>query len=922
MDDLSGKIIKDNELRERIGAGGFGAVYRAYQPSVGREVAVKVILPQHAAQPEFIRRFESEARTVARLEHPHIVPLYNYWRDETGAYLVMRWLRGGSLPALLEGGPLPLETALRLFSQISEALATAHGQNVVHRDLKPDNILLDEQGNAYLSDFGIAIEVSSVENVRSDVMIGSVAYISPEQIRGEPVTPQADIYSLGILLYELLTGEHPFADLTPADMLHRHLGQPLPSVRARRADLPEGVDEVVQKATAKRPDDRYLNVSLFAAALETQLQAAETVGRDIKARVYDSADAIPNQPLRLIGREATLAAIETALENDKRVLLSGFGGMGKTSLAATTAAAHIETGKGSVIWLEAGGQDADALLEAIGRGFGEGQTVASSDDPMTAVRQLLETKQALLVLDNVWNDAALFQVLKAVPRAMPVLVTSRHAIPMEGARVEVGGLEAARSLELLGHYAGASFADGKTANDAAALCRQLGYHPFALEIAGKTLKADRHLTPARLLRRIADAPHLLHVPGNFADMGRESVKGLLDTSVDELSPEARRVFTAMGGLFAPRATLALLAGAMGAEVSAVETTLADLQQRGLAELLYGGEEDEDAEPDHYRLHDLTYSYARALFKAGSRDHRTTVAAVIGYIEAHQDDYDALDFEQNHLLEAAWTAHEEGDGDSLIDIMTRLNVSGNYFAARGQTARSLELLKLAISAATARGDITTAHYFWSKLGNTYANYLSNLDKAFEAYHEAVRLAVLMGDTRRQALLLGVIGNMRSRELSTDADGYLLAAYSLAKKNSDDVALSQILEWMGHQAATNKDYVFARKYYNESLEVAERLKNHERLFYALTCLGEIERALNNFAVALTLNQRAYRIAEAEDYRLWMAYSLENIGDSYHGLHASEQAKSCFTEALTLYRQVEASVEVERLSKSMYTNGYDLT
>src|SRR5215475_2505060 len=155
MENLSNRVIKGYELRECVGEGGFGAVYRAYQPTIGREVAVKVILPQHANEADFIRRFEVEAQLIARLENPHIVPLYDYWREPDGAFLVMRWLRG-SLRSALQRGPWTVEATSRLLEQIAAALTVAHREGIIHRDIKPDNILLDEDDNAYLADFGIA----------------------------------------------------------------------------------------------------------------------------------------------------------------------------------------------------------------------------------------------------------------------------------------------------------------------------------------------------------------------------------------------------------------------------------------------------------------------------------------------------------------------------------------------------------------------------------------------------------------------------------------------------------------------------------------------------------------------------------------------------------------------------------------------
>src|SRR5690349_20956853 len=149
-------LIKGYEVLELIGQGGFGAVYRATQPVLGREVAIRVILPEFANSDEFIRRFEAEAQLVARLEHPHIVPLFDYWREPDSAYLVMRFIRGGSLTDdLRDGGKWTRGGTLRLLEQIGGALITAHRNQIVHRDIKPDNILLDEDRNAYLSDFGI-----------------------------------------------------------------------------------------------------------------------------------------------------------------------------------------------------------------------------------------------------------------------------------------------------------------------------------------------------------------------------------------------------------------------------------------------------------------------------------------------------------------------------------------------------------------------------------------------------------------------------------------------------------------------------------------------------------------------------------------------------------------------------------------------
>ncbi len=268
MNDLSGKCIKGYELHEQIGGGGFGVVYRATQPSVGREVAVKVILPRLANQPEFIRRFEIEAQTIARLEHMHIAPLYDYWRDPDGTFLVMRYFRGGSLADALRGSPYDLQAAALLLEQVASALMVAHRSNVVHRDLKPGNILLDEDGNAYLTDFGIAKDISRPDSGPTgvDAIVGSLDYISPEQARSEPITPRTDIYSLGVVLYEMLTGQHPFPGLTSVERLYKHLNDPLPLIDRSDHDGWDGINAVIQKATAKDPARRFSDALAMAAA--------------------------------------------------------------------------------------------------------------------------------------------------------------------------------------------------------------------------------------------------------------------------------------------------------------------------------------------------------------------------------------------------------------------------------------------------------------------------------------------------------------------------------------------------------------------------------------------------------------------------------------------------------------------------------
>jgi len=259
--------IKGYQLQDMLGEGGFGTVFRAYQPLIRREVAIKVIRSSFANQPEFIRRFEAEAQLVARLEHLHIVPLYDFWRDPGGAYLVMRLLRGGSLREELQAqGRLQLPDVLRIINQISSALSVAHRKGVIHRDLKPANILLDEEKNAYLTDFGIAKDVEHSESQEEEdgTIVGTPAYSPPEQLQSQVPTPKSDIYSFGLIVYELITGKDAMSGESISEAIRNQLYEPLPEIDPDEYGIPMSINEILATATAKDPEERYADILHFA----------------------------------------------------------------------------------------------------------------------------------------------------------------------------------------------------------------------------------------------------------------------------------------------------------------------------------------------------------------------------------------------------------------------------------------------------------------------------------------------------------------------------------------------------------------------------------------------------------------------------------------------------------------------------------
>jgi serine/threonine-protein kinase len=273
--NLTIQALGKYRLIEQIGQGGMATVYKAFDPELNREVALKVLSPIMAQEAQFSKRFEREAEVVMRLSHPNIVPVIDYGQDAGYAYLVMPLLQVGSLADRLADGPLTPAQGGRLLTQLSSALDFAHEQGIIHRDVKPSNVLLDEQGNALLADFGLARIHDASVSLTGSALLGTPAYMSPEQARGERVGPASDQYSLGVILYQLCTGTLPFAAETPMAVMLKHINEPLPLVRDNSPNVPEPIEHVILKATAKHPEQRFGTVMELNAAFQAALAHAQ-----------------------------------------------------------------------------------------------------------------------------------------------------------------------------------------------------------------------------------------------------------------------------------------------------------------------------------------------------------------------------------------------------------------------------------------------------------------------------------------------------------------------------------------------------------------------------------------------------------------------------------------------------------------------
>ncbi|MBN1121218.1 MAG: protein kinase [Anaerolineae bacterium] len=314
MTDLTGRTLGQYEILEEIGRGGMANVYRAIQTSMQREVAIKV-LPRHFLQDEtFLARFNREVQVISQLEHPAILPVYDFGEVDGLPYIVMRYLTGGTLALLINRNPqgMPFGQIAQVISQVSGALDFAHRRGIIHRDFKPSNVLMDTDGNAYLADFGIAKVSESTLSLTGTGFIGTPGYIAPEMGHEGAVTSSVDTYALGVTLFQMLTGRMPYYADTPMGTLLAHVSSPIPNVLTYRPDAPEGMQAIINGALAKDPANRYPNSGQLAEDLIAVTQATRVHGGDeaggtqpMVTRKHEQLTGDPNQVPDYLNGQAT-----------------------------------------------------------------------------------------------------------------------------------------------------------------------------------------------------------------------------------------------------------------------------------------------------------------------------------------------------------------------------------------------------------------------------------------------------------------------------------------------------------------------------------------------------------------------------------------------------------------------------------------
>jgi predicted ATPase/serine/threonine protein kinase len=943
----SGTKLGPYELIELLGAGGMGEVYRARDARLNRIVAIKILPAAFAADHERLRRFEQEARSASALNHPNIVTIYELGQDRSCHYIAMELVEGKTLRELLRSSLLPMRKAIEIAAQIAEGLTKAHEAGITHRDLKPENLMVSHDGFVKILDFGLAklassgagrldIHNLSTSQTSSGLVLGTVGYMSPEQVRGDGLDFRSDQFSLGLVLYEMVTGTRAFQRSTAAETLVAVLREPAEPIARQSRDAPAPLCWVIERCLAKEPEKRYASTRDLARELaairdrfsENPIKQAETRPTNF-----------PLQRTGFVGREKEVAAAKELLlrQEVRLVTVTGPGGIGKTRLATEVASGLVEHFPGGTHFVPLSAlSDPDLVASVIVQALGIRE--AGGQSPLEILKRNLQDSlraPVLLLLDNfehlVEAVPTVAEILAAGPN-LKVLVTSRSALHLYGEHefplppLTLPDSRSMPSLEVLSQCpAVALFAqraaaarpdfelNRENASAVAEICARLDGLPLAIELAAARVKV---LSPSSMLTRLASRLHLLTGGSRDLPQRQQTLRAAIDWGYDLLSAAEQKLFR----------RLSVFVGGCNLEsVEAVCDTKGDLDLDlldGMASMVDKSlvqQIEQGKGESRFVMLETLREYALEKLEVSGEAVLTKRAHAAYYLVLAEENAT----ESSEAEGAGWLERLGLENDNFRASLEWLTETGNAewglrlgtslfrfwevreFLAEGRD-RLDRLLKLPETGATTKLRMR-ALFAAGVLAGEQGDYAS----AAALINESQDIAQALGDKRGVAVSLNALAVFaRDRGDVEVAHTLFEASLGLWRELDDQKAVARALSNLANVLKLQGEYSRARALYVECLSIFRGLGDRTGVAWSLNYQGDVAHDQGDSAAARTLYEQGLAIFREVGDRWGIAGTLADLGSLARETTDYCTARSMYRESIRVFQELDHRRGIARL------------